>query len=155
MTGKGRSGNNTFQPLESSPFILGSDGSLVATVDLRLYGQEALLRAAHRFTDRCHLQLQTRDEHAVTARFRAKNAQTGDLVAVAGEFFNELLDCRLRALVQRESEPVRNLILAHALSRTSLVDAGTLDGDPAPAARNADPDEVGPRTQVTTTGSPP
>ena len=119
--------------MDPSPFALESDGSIQVSVDLRVYGQNALLKAAHRFTDRCHLHLRTQDEHTVIASFRHKQADAGDLAAVAGEFANELLDQRLRALVQQESEPVRNLILAHALSRTSLVDAEMQDGEPTPA----------------------
>ena len=108
--------------MEPSPFISTHDGSLLAVVDLRVYGQDALLKAAHRFSDRCHLHLQTRDEHTVQVHFQAKDGDAAILRAITGEFFNELLDQRLRSLVQRESEPVRNLILAHALSRTSLLD---------------------------------
>ena len=107
--------------MDPLPFTLETDGSIQVSVDLRLYGESALLKAAHRFTDRCHLHLLAQDEHTVIACLRHKQADEGDPIAMAGEFANELLDQRLRALVQRESEPVRNLILAHALSRTSLV----------------------------------
>ena len=123
--------------MESPPFTLESDGSLRAAVDLRLYGQSALLKAAHRFTDRCHLHLQTRDEHAVLVHFRVKEGRKEPLAELAGDFFNELLDQRLRALVQQESEGVRNLILAHALSRTSLLDGPTPGNERAEAATAA------------------
>ena len=122
--------------MDPLPFTLESDGSIQVHVDLRVYRQNALLKAAHRFTDRCHLHLRTLDEYTVIACFRPKQADAVNLAAVAGEFANELLDQRLRALVQQESEPMRNLILAHALSRTSLVDAETLDGEPTPAGEN-------------------
>ena len=41
---------------------------------------------------------------------------------LAGMFCNELLDQALRAKLSEETEPVRNLILAHALSHTSLTE---------------------------------
>jgi hypothetical protein len=40
------------------------------------------------------------------------------------------LDQSLREIVARESEPVRNLILAHALSRTPFVDPELETVDP-------------------------
>jgi His-Xaa-Ser system protein HxsD len=107
--------------VDSLPFIVEKGGALCATVDLRIYGQAALLKAVHRFTGRCYLHLQHRDEYLVNARFQPKQAQECRMEELAGEFFNELLDQRLRAIVQQESEAVRNLILAHALSRTSLI----------------------------------
>ena len=149
--------------MEPSPFASHDDGSLSAAVDLRVYGQDALLKAAHHFTDRCHLHLQTRDPETILVRFRAKDGKENTLRDVAGEFFNELLDQRLRALVQRESEPVRNLILAHEHSRTSLLDQrssedmpgdGSASGNPAagvPANSNLAPTpETGRRNQENT-----
>jgi His-Xaa-Ser system protein HxsD len=54
-------------------------------------------------------------------RFRGKGIGS-PLDQIAGEFCNELLDQTLREIVARESEPVRNLVLAHALSRTPFAD---------------------------------
>jgi His-Xaa-Ser system protein HxsD len=96
-----------------------SDGLLVQ-VDLGVYPISALLRVAYRFTDRCYLHLQ-RAGDSVDVRFRTKTASP-PLDQIAGDFCNELLDQSLREIVARESEPVRNLILAHALSRTSFAD---------------------------------
>ena len=111
-----------------------ADGTLHAGVDLSVYGLEVVLKAAHRFTGRCHVHLERRpgDEERLDVRFRAKEpSAAGSLGVVAGEFFNELLDGRLRAAVARESEPVRNLILAHALSGMTLVDPELEEGMPA------------------------
>ena len=110
--------------------FLQTDGSgLLAEVDLGVYGLPALLRVAYRFTDRCYLHLQRKSEHVVEVRFRAKAPETA-LENIAGEFCNELLDQSLREIVARESEPVRNLILAHALSRTPFVDPELESADP-------------------------
>lgn len=89
-------------------------------VDLGVYGLTALLKVADKFTDRCFVHLQKRSEHIVEVRFRSKNPAVS-LDLIAGEFGNEILDQRLREIVARESEPVRNLVLAHALSRVGLV----------------------------------
>ena len=101
-------------------FLQVDHNGLIAQVDLGVYSLSALLRVAYRFTDRCYLHLQ-READFVDVRFRAK-AMSRDLDKIAGEFCNELLDQTLREIVSNESEPVRNLVLAHALSRTSFVD---------------------------------
>lgn len=114
--------------------FLQTDGNgLLAEVDLGVYTLSALLRVAYRFTDRCYLHLQKKSERVVEVRFQAKVSEP-PLEKIAAEFCNELLDQSLREVVARESEPVRNLILAHALSRTPFVEPEleTLDpfGDP-------------------------
>lgn len=90
-------------------------------VDLCVYGLPALLKVADKFTDRCFVHLQKRGEHIVEVRFRSKDHPLVSLDSIAGEFVNEILDQTLREIVSRESEPVRNLVLAHALSRVDLV----------------------------------
>jgi His-Xaa-Ser system protein HxsD len=110
--------------------FLQTDGAgLLAEIDLSIYTLSALLRVAYRFTDRCFLHLQKKDEKIVEVRFRPKTAGTA-LDKIAGDFCNELLDQSLREIVARESEPVRNLILAHALSRTPFVDPELETTDP-------------------------
>jgi His-Xaa-Ser system protein HxsD len=101
-------------------FLQADGDGLITHVDLGVYSMSALLRVAYRFTDRCYLHLQ-REGGSVCVRFRAK-APAPPLDQIAGEFCNELLDQTLREIVAQESEPVRNLVLAHALSRTSFVD---------------------------------
>lgn len=116
--------------------FLARDGEgLCARVDLTVYSLPALLRVAHRFTDRCHLHIEREGEAAAILRFRMKTSGA-DLSYLAGEFLNELLDQSLREMVQKETEPVRNLILAHALSETSLLrpDLETADPFPPPEA---------------------
>lgn len=77
------------------------------------------MKVVYLFTDRCYVHLKHRKENIVTVRFGPKNDQQR-LDDLAGEFCNELLDQTLREIIGRESEPVRNLVLAHALSRGHL-----------------------------------
>jgi His-Xaa-Ser system protein HxsD len=117
-------------------FLQTNGGGLLVEIDLGVYTLSALLRVAYRFTDRCYLHLQKKGERVVV-RFRPKAAEP-PLDQIAGEFCNELLDQSLREIVARESEPVRNLILAHALSRTPFVDPELETADPfAPPKSNA------------------
>lgn len=107
----------------TAKFVQVEDEGLLAEVDLDIHGLTPLLKAAYRFTDRCYLHLQHKTPTVVEVRFRGK-AGGADLASVAGEFCNQLLEQTLRSVVASESELERNLILAHALSRTSLLDDG-------------------------------
>ncbi|MEY2484195.1 MAG: hypothetical protein QOK24_2723 [Verrucomicrobiota bacterium] len=116
--------------------FLEADGSgLLAEVDLGVYSIPALLRVAYRFTDRCYVHLQHKNEHVVEVRFRSKKDGAA-LAAIAGEFCNELLDQSLREIVASESAPVRNLIIAHALSRTPFVEPELEGTDPPATSQN-------------------
>lgn len=101
-------------------FLITEGDSVCATVHLGAYSITALQRVAHKFTNRCYVHLEPMDEQRVVVRFRAKSSGT-ELSTMAGEFMNELLDQTLRETVGRETEAVRNLLLAHALSNTSLI----------------------------------
>lgn len=101
-------------------FLKADGDDLLAEVDLGVYPMAALLRVAHRFTDRCYLHLRHHTQTVIEVRFRAKSLGAS-LDTIAGEFCNEILDQALREIVASESESVRNLIMAHALSRSSFV----------------------------------
>lgn len=101
-------------------FISIEDDCVCARVDVGIYSRTALLKVAHRFTDRCHVHLQDEGETRVAVRFSLKD-EGADCSALAGEFMNAVLDQTLREQVASETEPVRNLILAHALSNTALI----------------------------------
>jgi His-Xaa-Ser system protein HxsD len=103
-------------------FLHSDEDGLFIEVDLEVYGLPALLKVAYKFTDRCFIHLQYRTERSVEVRLRAKGPQV-PLDVIAGEFCNEVLDQRLREIVARESEPVRNLVLAYALSRVGLANS--------------------------------
>lgn len=114
----------------NADFVIAEGDILYARVDLGIYSATALLKVAHRFTDRCFLHLQTEADGSVGVRFRTKRPNT-DRNVLAGDFMNELLDQTLREEVARETEPVRNLILAHALSETTLLRPELDSIDPA------------------------
>lgn len=107
-------------------FLQAEGAGLLARVDLGIYSKTALMKVVHRFSDRCFVHLQEESDAVVAVRFTQK-APDGNLDSLAGEFCNELLDQTLREIVARESEPTRNLVIAHALSRTSLVNSDVND----------------------------
>jgi His-Xaa-Ser system protein HxsD len=93
----------------------------------------AVKKTAHRFSGRCAVSIATKDEHHVSVKLRVIDlAQPWADLEVA--FERELLDQDLREEIGRQTESVRNLIVAHAFSRTSLLDPegedGNVDDDP-------------------------
>lgn len=107
----------------------------LARIDLKIYSLEAVLKSAYRFTGRCYLHLQ-QSGSAVEVRMRPKQEQMDPDVPVR-EFLNDLLDQRLRSVLAEETAPVRNLIMAHALSRADLVRPDLTSAEPS-----ADPSHV-------------
>src|SRR5262245_12082317 len=102
----------------------------LARVDLSVYGLEAIQKSAYRFTGRCYIQLQPGEANIMEVRLRPK--QPGDDPdAMLGEFLNDLLDQRLRSVIAAETTEVRNLILAHALSRANFVRPDLETADPS------------------------
>jgi His-Xaa-Ser system protein HxsD len=99
-------------------------------VDLSVFAMEAVLRAAHKLTDRCHLFVERptrRDEHVVVT-FRPKGDQAL-LDTTVGEFANELIDQQLREHLAREAGPIREILVAQAFAEGNLLDPNRDDGD--------------------------
>jgi His-Xaa-Ser system protein HxsD len=123
--------------------FLGAEGkTLVTRVQLGVYGLEPLLKAAHRFTDRCFVHLEYEDAANVLCRFRVKRP-LDNIEQIAGDFVNELLDQSLRARLAASTEPVRQLLIAQAFSKTSLfhpeLDSADPFTDPASIGNPDDP----------------
>jgi|ERR1700722_9636768 len=100
-------------------FVSDDSGVLLVKVDMKIFSMDALLKTAYWHTGRCYLHLQTVGGDIVEARFKPKPGVKLD--HLPEQFMNDLLDQSLQERVSRESEPFKNLILAHALSKTSLV----------------------------------
>lgn len=111
---------------------------MIVVVDTGIYSVSAIRRAAHRLTGRFLVSLsrpasegEVRPGQQVEVSLRGRTG-TGerDLDHAAGEFMNLLLDETLREEIARETEPVRNLILAHALSGSDVLQAAFAEADP-------------------------
>lgn len=88
-------------------------------IDLKIYSLEAIKKTAYRFAEHAAILIQPRIGSEVAVVFQFQNAADRDRIVAA--FCTELLDQDLREIVKRETAPIRNLLLAHAFSRTSLV----------------------------------
>jgi His-Xaa-Ser system protein HxsD len=91
-------------------------------VDLRAYDLSAVKKAAYRMADRVTVILSDVGSDRVSLAFQFKS-DISEIHAreIVRLFFQELLDQDLRAIVARETEPFRALILAQAFSKTDLI----------------------------------
>ncbi len=108
-------------------------------VDTRIYTENAVLKSAHRFTSRYFVRLESSEGHIVV--HLCPKLKGDDLEHGVGEFLNDLLEQRLRDIVAAETSGIRDLIMAHALSRTNLIRPDLEDGEPFTSADGTCPAE--------------
>jgi len=106
----------------TSPGIRFDGASATVEVDTTIYSVTALKKAAYRFADRCSIQIGVPEGTRLSLAF---SSVRGDGEAPVRDcirnFFDEALDYDLRERISGETAQLRNLILAHAFSRTKLV----------------------------------
>jgi His-Xaa-Ser system protein HxsD len=90
-------------------------------VSTDLYSKEAIFRACYQFTDRCFLFLEPAADGAIVVEFR-KRHPSADLDEIAGSFANELINQKVRADIARETQGIRQLIVAQAFSGADFRD---------------------------------
>lgn len=89
--------------------------------DSRLYSGDAIKRALYRFTDRFAGDIrQAGDAFVCTLQFSADKSDVTRNLDIMN-FKKDVLDQDLREKIRSETESVRNLILAHAFSKTGLI----------------------------------
>lgn len=88
-------------------------------LDAKAYSLAALKKAAYRVADRCTVIFGRSDSEVVAITILA-NADA-DVTNCLRAFMDEALDQELRERIGAQTAPLRDLILAHAFSRTSLV----------------------------------
>jgi His-Xaa-Ser system protein HxsD len=94
-------------------------------IDTRVYSLDSIKKAAYKLAAVASAILQPKDDHTIAVLFNFEGVRKkSDPNRVIADFCNELLDQDLREIIKRETTPVRNLILAHAFSRSSLVERG-------------------------------
>jgi His-Xaa-Ser system protein HxsD len=92
-------------------------------VDLNLYSLIAVKKSCYKFTADCSIQMNCigQDKVGLIFTFPAGVSIEAKDRLIA-DFYNELIDQDLRDIISKETEQVRNLILAEAFSKTSLLE---------------------------------
>lgn len=86
-----------------------------------VYDIAAVKKAAYRFSDVLSVEITPRsDEIECVLHFVPHLKEEGQQDQIVAAFRNEVLDQDLRSIVAKETEAIRNAILAHALSKTGL-----------------------------------
>jgi His-Xaa-Ser system protein HxsD len=85
-----------------------------------VYELEAVKRAAYRFADRIAVEITPFGEIINCRLIALSQASAKQLDQIASDFRIEVLDQDLRLKIAAETEPLRNLILSLAFSKTGL-----------------------------------
>ncbi|KTC65129.1 His-Xaa-Ser system protein HsxD (plasmid) [Legionella adelaidensis] len=95
----------------------------IETLNLSTYSLNSIKKACYKFSSEFSVKLEKVDDEQIKVCFefnpKFDNEVRADLIH---QFHNELLDQDLREIVFKETEGVRNLILAHAFSKTTLIE---------------------------------
>jgi His-Xaa-Ser system protein HxsD len=108
--------------VDHDAIIVLDDGSLSITFDLEIYSAAAVKKAVYKFAADCAAFLSKKEPNKLIARLSfSDDTNTSTKQAIARAFCNEVIDQDLREQIMRETEGTRNLILAQAFSKTSLL----------------------------------
>jgi His-Xaa-Ser system protein HxsD len=96
------------------------DGSLVVRFDQAVYRLSAVKKAAYKYGGLFHILIEDNGKYSEVLLNPKAECATPE--ASAGEFCNEVLDQELREQIAAETGGIRDLLLAHSFSKTSLID---------------------------------
>jgi His-Xaa-Ser system protein HxsD len=103
------------------------DGTRLLTFDSEVYRLSAIKKAAYKFGGLFHILIEQHGQVAEVRLTPKESCKSPD--AFVGEFCNEVLDQDLRETVAEETAGIRNLLLAQAFSKTSLIDSELETGE--------------------------
>ncbi len=89
--------------------------------DANLYSADHLKKAAYKFIDKFSFQVATKGSELVCDLELNPNIGKDAEDYYINQFKKEVLDQELRDKLKKETEAVRNLILAHTFSKTGLI----------------------------------
>ena|SRR2546425_3759305 len=102
-----------------SPNARGRTATL--TFDTNIFPVETVKKAAYKYLDRFTVDFHL--DGSILTCFLSFSQETSDadMYVIVGDLKNEVLDQDLRERIKTETAPIRNLILAHAFSKTGLI----------------------------------
>jgi His-Xaa-Ser system protein HxsD len=89
--------------------------------DSTLYSADTIKRALYKMSDRFSADIQVGDGCFICALHFASGKTAEGIALDVANFRKEVIDQDLREKIRTETESVRNLILAHAFSKTGLI----------------------------------
>ncbi|MBL7479714.1 His-Xaa-Ser system protein HxsD [Legionella bononiensis] len=93
-------------------------------LNLSVYCLNVIKKAAYKFSSEFSVNFEKIDDEQINVFFDFNpTINPENKSEIIRQFQNELLDQDLREIVFKETENVRNLILAHAFSKTTLIES--------------------------------
>ena len=87
----------------------------------QIYSVETIKKAAYRFSDVLSVDIIPRtDQIECVLQFISGSKEEEQAPQIVAAFKNEVLDQDLRSIISKETETIRNAVLAFALSKTGL-----------------------------------
>ena len=87
----------------------------------QVYSVDTIKKAAYRFSDVLSVDIIPRsDEIECILQFISGSKEEEQAERIVAAFKNEVLDQDLRSIISKETEAIRNAVLAFALSKTGL-----------------------------------
>ena len=87
----------------------------------QIYSVETIKKAAYRFSDVLSVDIILRtDQIECVLHFISGSKEEEQAQQIVAAFKNEVLDQDLRSVISKETEAIRNAVLAFALSKTGL-----------------------------------
>ena len=103
--------------------------SVILNLDPTIYSRDALLRASYWFTDRAYIRFLASSENHLSLQIEVKHPQATlenprptEIEELSREFLNSALDFELRQQIEKETSPIRQIILAKAFSESGLLE---------------------------------
>jgi len=95
--------------------------NIEVTFDPFVFSLDAVKEACYRFLDKCSPCIELRDGKIICQLQFDPAVTESSIPAVIANLRIEVLDQELRKKLKAETEPLRNVILAHAFSKTGLI----------------------------------
>ena len=93
-------------------------------LSLTIYSLNAIKKACYKFSSEFSVKFEEMNDEKIKLHFDFNSSiKDENKEEIIKQFHNELLDQDLREIVFKETENVRNLILAHAFSKTTLIES--------------------------------
>jgi His-Xaa-Ser system protein HxsD len=89
---------------------------LVITLKTTFYEKVAIFQSAYKFTDRCRVEIEPRDENSVVVTLSPIQGKCDDLEQLVTDFRNEVIDQQLRLDLEKRYGHLRDIIYEHAFS---------------------------------------
>lgn len=114
---------------EQASVVHSGDVSATITVDLRFISQDAILRASYWFADTLIAEISQQCEEVAIVRVSLRekaptleSPRVPDLNFLIADFRAAMLDAELRVRIARQTESVRELILAKAFAEAGVLE---------------------------------